>query len=71
MKSNKVDFLNQIATSQSNNYQNVLTMFGGPCSRPAFKIVEVPGIEPATLWLVITHADPQINDLLYKCILLG
>ena len=30
--------------------------------------MEVPGIEPATLWSVVRHADPQTNEAvgLYK-----
>ena len=47
-KSINVVFLNRIATSQSSSYPIVITMLGGPRSRPNlhFKIVEVPGIEP-------------------------
>ena len=43
-------FLIRSATSQSSSYPIVLTMLGGPRSRPNphLKFVEVPGIEPAT-----------------------
>ena len=59
VKSNNVEFLNQIATSQSTSYPIVLTRLGGPRSRPNphLKFVEVLGIEPVTSWSVIRHDD--------------
>ena len=43
-------FLIRSSTSQSSRYQIVLTMLGGPRSRPnpVLKFVEVPVIEPTT-----------------------
>ena len=43
-------------TSQSSSYPIVLTRLGGPRSRPNphLKPVEVPGIEPATSWSVVS-----------------
>ena len=49
-------FLIRSATSQPSSYPIVLTRLSGPRSRPNphLKIVEVPGIEPATSWSVWT-----------------
>ena len=49
-------FLIRSATSQSSSYPIVLMGLGGPRSRsnPHLKFVEVPGIEPATSWSVVT-----------------
>ena len=48
-------FLITSATSQSGSYPIVLTRLGGPRSRPNphLKFVEVPGIEPAYLYLLL------------------
>ena len=57
-------FLIRSATSQSNSYPIVLVRLGGPRSpNPHLKFVEVPGIEPATSWLV-RHANPYLFDIL-------
>ena len=48
VKSNNVDFLNQ-----NRYFSTILTRLGWP--RSIFKIVEVPGIEPATSWSVVSH----------------
>ena len=52
-------FLNKSATSPSSSYPIVLTRLGGSRSRPNpyLKFVEVPGIEPATSWSVVRHAN--------------
>ena len=57
-------FLIRSATSQSNSHSIVLTRLGGPRSRPNphLKFVEVPGIEPATPWLVVRHANQLTNE---------
>ena len=44
-------------TSESNIYAIVLTRLGIP--RHTFKIVEVPGIEPATSWSVVSTLTPR------------
>ena len=49
-------FVNQTATFQSSSYPIALTRLGGP--NPHLKFVEVPGIEPATSWLVVIHVNP-------------
>ena len=51
-------FLIRPATSPSSSYPIVLTRLGGPHSKPNshLKLVEVPGIEPATSWSVVRHA---------------
>jgi len=52
-------FLIRSATSQSSSYPIVLTRLAEPLSRPNphLKFVEVLGIESATSWLVVRHAD--------------
>ena len=52
-------FLIRSATSHSSSYPIVLTRLCGPRSRPNphLKCVEVPGIEPATPWTVVRHAN--------------
>ena len=53
------NFLIRSPTSQSSSYPIVLTRLGGPRSRPNphLKFVEVLGIEPATSWSIVRHAD--------------
>ena len=48
------------ATSQLSSYPIVLTRLGGPRSKrnPHLKFVEVPGIEPATSWLLSQKCWP-------------
>ena len=60
-------FLIRSATSPSSSYPIVLTRLGGLRSRPNphLKFVEVPGIEPATSWSIVRHADPYTNEAVY------
>ena len=60
-------FLIRSATSQSSSYIIVLTRLDGPRSRPYphLKFVEVPGIESATSWSVVRHADHYTNEAVY------
>ena len=52
-------FLIRSATFQSSSYPIFLTRLGGPRSRPNphLRLVEVPGIEPASSWSVVRHAN--------------
>ena len=51
------NFLIKFAISQSSSYPIAQLVEPVP-DLIHEKIMEVPGIEPTTLWLVVTHADP-------------
>ena len=51
-------FLIRSATYQSTSYPIVLTRLGEPRCRSNPHLREVPEIEPATLWSVVSLADP-------------
>ena len=59
-------FLIRSATSLSSSYPIVLTRLGGPrsTSNPHLKFVEVPGIEPATSWSVVGHANHYTKGII-------
>ena len=65
-------FLTRSATSQSSSYPIVLTRLGKlrPRPNPHLKCVEVPGIEPATSWLLVRHADHLDQRIIIPIIIL-